>query len=95
MTPGKVVMVIADLTDMQFETTDLSERDVASVKAGQPATTFIEALGGEFPGKVVDIARTSETVGGDVVYKVTVALDEQPEGLRWGMSADVTIQTEQ
>ncbi|HEY6073436.1 MAG TPA: biotin/lipoyl-binding protein, partial [Anaerolineales bacterium] len=32
VTPGKVVIVVADLTDMQIETTDLSERDVASVK---------------------------------------------------------------
>ena len=66
-----------------------------SVKTGQKATVFIKALGQEFSGKVTDIARTSETVGGDVVYRVTILLDEQPEGLRWGMSADVTIQTEQ
>jgi multidrug efflux pump subunit AcrA (membrane-fusion protein) len=92
--PGRVLFVIGDLTDMRFETTDLSERDVASVQVGQKATVFIEALGAEFTGKVVDIARTSETVGGDVVYKVTIALDEQPEGLRWGMSADISIQTE-
>jgi hypothetical protein len=42
----------------------------------------------------VDIAHVSETVGGDVVYKVTVELDEQPEGLRWGMSTEVKIETE-
>ena len=28
---------------------------------------------------------------GDVVFKVTIELDEQPEGLRWGMSADVNL----
>jgi multidrug efflux pump subunit AcrA (membrane-fusion protein) len=92
--PGQVIIVIGDLADMRIETTDLSERDVAAVQVGQPANVFIEALGGEFPGKVVDIARTSEEVGGDVVYKVTIALDEQPEGLRWGMSADVSIEAQ-
>jgi HlyD family secretion protein len=40
---------------------------------------------------VVEIAQQSETVGGDVVFKVTIELDEQPEGLRWGMSADVNL----
>jgi hypothetical protein len=72
----------------------LSEKVVSSVKVGAQATVNIQALNNEFKGKVVDIARISETVGGDVVYKVTIELDEQPAGLRWGMSTDVTIQTQ-
>jgi hypothetical protein len=28
-----------------------------------------------------------------VVYPVTIELDEQPEGLLWGMSAEVEIET--
>jgi multidrug efflux pump subunit AcrA (membrane-fusion protein) len=92
--PGQVVIVIGDLTRMQIETTDLSERDVPAV-IGQPATVFIEALGEEFEGEVIDIARSSETIGGDVVFKVTIELRQQPEGLRWGMSAEAEIQTEQ
>ncbi|MBI2333342.1 MAG: hypothetical protein HYU84_14500 [Chloroflexi bacterium] len=61
------------------------------VQVGQPASVFIEALGEEFAGKVVDVARISSELGGDVVYKVTIELDEQPAGLLWGMSADVDI----
>ena len=94
-TPGQVMVMIGDLAHMQIETSDLSERAIPFVQTGQKATAFIEALGQEFSGKVTDIARTSETVGGDVVYRVTIELDEQPAGLRWGMSADVTLQTEQ
>lgn len=92
--PGQIVIVMGDLTHFQIETTDLSEKDVPSVKIGQAATVFIDALSQEFSGKVVDIARFSETVGGDVVFKVTIELDEQPEGLRWGMSTEVQIETE-
>jgi len=92
--PGQIVIVMGDLTHFQVETTDLSEKDVPAVKVGQTATVFIDALGQEFSGKVVDIARFSETVGGDVVFKVTIELDEQPEGLRWGMSTEVTIESE-
>jgi HlyD family secretion protein len=85
------VLVLGDLSKYRIETTDLSERDVTRVQIGQAATVFIEALGGEFTGKVADIDRISSELGGDVVYKVTIELDEQPEGLLWGMSADVDI----
>jgi multidrug efflux pump subunit AcrA (membrane-fusion protein) len=75
------------------ETEDLSELDVPLVQIGQNANVFIEALNQEFPGKVTDISRVSSTVGGDVVFKVTIDLDKQPQGLLWGMSADVKIET--
>ena len=92
--PGQVIIVVADLSHMRIETTDLSERDIPAVQIGQTASVFIDALNKSFDGKVVDIDRQSETVGGDVTYKVTIDLDQQPAGLRWGMSAEVTIQTE-
>ncbi len=63
------------------------------VQIGQTANIFIEALNQEFPGKVIEISRISSTVGGDVVFKVTMDLNEQPQGLLWGMSADVKIET--
>ena len=85
---------MGDLTHFRIETTDLSEKDIADVKLGAQANVFIEALNKEFTGKVVDIGRISEKVGGDVVFKVTIELNEQPEGLRWGMSADVSIQAQ-
>ena len=95
VTPGQIVIVIADLSQMQVETTDLSERDILAVQIGQQAKVFIEALDESFEGRVTDIARRSSTVGGDVVYTVTIELDDQPDGLRWGMSAEAEIQTEQ
>jgi RND family efflux transporter MFP subunit len=91
--PGQVVIVMGDLTRFQIETTDLSEKNISAVKIGQTATVFIDALNQKFNGKVVDIARVSEKVGGDVVFKVTIDLDEQPAGLRWGMSNEVTVET--
>jgi RND family efflux transporter MFP subunit len=91
--PGQVVILLGDLSKYQIETTDLSERDVTRVQVGQPVNVFIEALGEEFTGKVVDVDRISTTLGGDVVFKVTIELDDQPEGLLWGMSADVQIET--
>lgn len=93
--PGAAVIVLGDLSSYKIETTDLSERDVTRIQVGQPATVFIEAVGDEFTGNITDIARISTTLGGDVVFKVTIELDQQPEGLLWGMSADVKIETAQ
>jgi len=89
---GQVIVTLADLAHMQIETTDLSERDVPAVKIGQAANIYIEALDVTITGKVTKISPMSETVGGDVVYPVTIELNEQPEGLLWGMSAEVEIQ---
>jgi RND family efflux transporter MFP subunit len=89
--PGQVVMVLGDLSKYRIETTDLSERDVTRVQVGQPAAIYIEALDQEFNGEVIDIDRIGSTLGGEVVYKVTIDLDRQPKGLLWGMSADVRI----
>jgi RND family efflux transporter MFP subunit len=91
--PGGVIVTMGDLSNFQVETKDLSERDVPRVQIGQTARVFIEPLNQEFSGKVVDISRISSTVGGDVVFKVTIDLDNQPQGLLWGMSADVKIET--
>jgi multidrug efflux pump subunit AcrA (membrane-fusion protein) len=92
--PGQVVLVLADLSRLQVETTDLSERDVAGVAAGQTANVSVEALGTQVAGRVARIASQATSVGGDVVYQVVIALDEQPTGLRWGMSVEVEIATQ-
>lgn len=91
---GQVVIVLGDLAHMQIKTTDLSERDVTAVQVGQSANVYIEALDVTVTGKVLHISPISETVGGDVVYPVTIELDEQPDGLLWGMTAEVEIQTQ-
>lgn len=88
---GQVVITLGDIAHMQIETTDLSERDIPSVKVGQSVNIYIEALDVQTTGKVIRISPVSDTVGGDVVYPVTIELDEQPAGLLWGMTAEVEI----
>lgn len=91
--PGQQVIMLGNLSNFRVETTDLSERDAPLVKVGQKATVSVSALNEQFPGKVVDVSRISSTVGGDVVYKVTIEFDTQPTGLLWGMTTDVDIET--
>ena|SRR5215208_4261300 len=89
---SQVVVILATLDTLQLETTDLSERDIPKVKIGASATVFIEALNETFTGKVIRISPKADTVGGDVVFKVTIAFDKQPQYLLWGMTAEVTIE---
>lgn len=90
--PGQTALVLTDLTQMQVETTDLSERDVPGIVVGSAATVSVDALGQTVSGHVVAIAPLADTLGGDVVYKATIALDTQPVGLRPGMSVGVRIE---
>jgi multidrug resistance efflux pump len=92
--PGQVALTLVDLGRLRVETTDLSELDVARVAVGQRASIYVEPLGVTVGGRVVRIASQAEMIGGDVVYALVVELDEQPPGLRWGMSVEVEIATD-
>ncbi len=87
----KALITVASLNNLQLETIDLSERDIAKVKIGAPVDISIEALNNTFKGTVVNISPIADTIGGDVIFKVTVAFEEQPSGLLWGMTAEVTM----
>jgi len=88
---NQVVLTLATLNQLQLETTDLSERDIAKVKIGAPVNISVEALNENVNGKVIGISPIASSVGGDVVFKVTIAFDRQPVNLLWGMTAEVTI----
>jgi len=88
------ILTLATLDQLQIETIDLSERDISKIKIGQTAAVFVDALGKEFSARVIAIAPRADTLGGDVIYKVTLAFEKQPIGLLWGMTAEVTISAE-
>ncbi len=89
VSPGQVVVVISDVATLHVETTDLSERDVPQVEVGQPVIVFVESLNVEIPGKVESISPLANTLGGDVVYRTKVTLENPPATLRAGMSVEV------
>ncbi len=88
---NQVVLILATLNALQVETTDLSERDITKVMIGDPANILVEALNADIAGKVISISPIANTLGGDVIFTVTVSLDEQPNDLLWGMTAEVMI----
>jgi len=91
--PGQALVSLADGQRLLVETSDLSERDVDKVAVGQAAVILVEAIGQDIEGTVESVESKASTIGGDVVYKVTVSLLEPPPELRWGMSVDVEIET--
>ncbi|NPV56712.1 MAG: HlyD family efflux transporter periplasmic adaptor subunit [Anaerolineae bacterium] len=88
--PGQVILVLADLKGMRVKTTDLSERDVATVQVGQETLVLIEPLGVNVPGMVTEIASLPDVLGGDVVYQTIIRLESIPDDARAGMSVEVS-----
>jgi multidrug resistance efflux pump len=94
--PNQPLITIGDLSQLQIETTDLSEVDVARVREGQKVQVTFDALPGKtFAGTVQRIAPMSTPGQSGVNYAVLVTLDESDPALRWGMTAFVDIQVNQ
>jgi HlyD family secretion protein len=70
----------------------IDELDIASVKLGQSATVTLDALEGEFTGKVTNISYSGS---GSYVTSFTATITTEPiEGAYPGMSASAQIVTE-
>ena len=92
--PGTPVLLLADTSAWQVETTDLTELNVAEISEGSPATVTLEAIPGlELSGRVSTIAPYGESRQGDIVYTVKIILDRQDPRLRWNMTAKVVIES--
>lgn len=89
--PGVPVMVLADLSELQIETTDLNEIDLVRIAVGDPVQVYFDAWPeATLDGQVTYIA-SQAAPGSGVTYKVIITLDSVPEQLRWGMSAFIDI----
>ncbi len=91
-----VLFVLAeDLTQMQMEA-DIDEADVGQVHEGQSATFTVDAYPDRsFPARITQLRFGSETVEGVVTYKAILDVDNAGLDLRPGMTATVTVVTQQ
>ena len=92
--PGVPVITLADQSQWKVETTDLTELDVPKVTEGSEVTVRIDAIPeASISGTVENIARVPGLRQGDVVYTVTILLDDTTQlPLRWGMTAVAEIE---
>ena len=93
VSPGVLVASIADLSNWQVETDDLSEVDVVNVQSGADVSITVDALPGvTLKGKVTLVTPRSAIKRGDVTYTVKIAITDPDPHLKWGMTAFVDIQ---
>jgi multidrug resistance efflux pump len=90
VTPGQIVVSVADFSGWIVKTTDLTELDVVDIAEGQAVNITLDAIPDEtLDGKVQMIGQNFSEKQGDVVYEVTVALTESLSNMRWGMTSEV------
>jgi multidrug resistance efflux pump len=90
---GQVAVTLADFSNWLIKTTDLTEIDVVSLSEGQPVTVTLDAIPGvELPGSIFAIGQTYTENQGDVVYEVTILLEDVHPAMRWGMTASVLFE---
>lgn len=91
--PSDVVIAILPTDPFEIEV-DIYEEDVVKMKIDNEVEISLVAFPGQtFRGKVVSIYPAEKLIEGVVYYKVIIAIERPPEGIKPGMTADVVIQT--
>lgn len=91
--PGSTIAIVDDLSQLKVETTDVDEFLLPHVHVGQTVTMSVEALDGrEIEGQVRTVGiEPRQTTTGDSYYPVTIALSGSTDGLKPGMTTDITF----
>lgn len=90
---GTPVVTLLDAANLQFHTSNLSERDLAQIQPGQPAEVTLKSFPSTaLSGTVAGIApQAGGMVGDAAVFTVMIALDATDLELRPGMTGRVEI----
>lgn len=91
ISPGEPVLLLADLSRLRLQTTDLNELDIAAIEEGDPVEIAFDALPGETADGVIAEISSRAAEGQGVNFTTTIDVDALPEGIRWGMTALVEI----
>jgi HlyD family secretion protein len=75
---------------------DVDEADVGKLRAGMPADATVDAFPGDtFKGTVQQVRFSPNNVQGVVTYAAVIEVDNPEEKLRPGMTATVTVRTQE
>jgi HlyD family secretion protein len=90
VSPGAPIIVMADTSAWEIETSDLTEFDVVGIQPGNTVLLTFDAIPDlQLPGTVSRIRPIGEDNRGDTVYKVVVTPDQNDPRLLWNMTAVV------
>jgi len=74
---------------------DIYEEDIVDVKVSNQVKITIPAFPDEIlEGRVVSIDPAEKVIGGVVYYEVTISFEEEKEGIKSGMTADIIIESD-
>jgi len=91
----EIAVTVADFSNWLVKTTDLTEIDVVELTEGDPVVVTLDAIPGvQLKGSILSIGQVYIENQGDVVYEVTIMLNDTHPAMRWGMTASVTFQNE-
>ncbi len=89
--PGQPIVQLADPAGLRVETTDLDEKDVARLNVGDQASVTFDALPGtEVSGTITRLAPKAKE-GTGVNFTAVIELDQIPEAVQWGMTANAEL----
>jgi len=94
---GSPIVTLLDTTQLEFHTTNLSERDLAQVLPGQTAVVTLKA----YPNKPIEAVvvriglQTGVAVGDAATFPVVLALSETDLDIRPGMTGRAEIRIEE
>ncbi|MFN2281737.1 MAG: HlyD family secretion protein [Anaerolineales bacterium] len=93
--PEVPALQLADLSQFEIKTSDLTELEVVKIHEGQSVEITPDALPDlMLMGTVDRIGESFTTLTGDIIYTVTITLDESDPQLRWGMTVELRFISE-
>lgn len=85
---------VADFSTWIVETTDITELEVVKLSEGQKVTLIPDALPDlALTGEITQISNAFTQQGGDIIYTVTVRVNQTDPRLRWGMTVESIFRT--
>jgi multidrug resistance efflux pump len=90
---GSPIITLVDTTNIEFHTTNLSERDLAQIEPGQPVEITFKAYPNQpVEGVVSRIApQAGEPLGDAATFPVVISLNETDLDLLIGMTGRIEI----
>ena len=94
---GSAIVILLDTTQLEFHTTNLSERDLAQISPGQTAVVTLKAYPDEpIEAEVAHIGwQAGEAVGDAATFPVMLDLSETDLDIRPGMTGRAEIRREE
>ncbi len=90
---GTPMVTLADVSQWEIRTDDLTELDVVKINVGQNVTVKLDALPDvTLTGVVKSIGTKYEEKRGDITYTAIITLTSTDPQMRWGMTTQVTFE---